>query len=137
MYNESELAREAKALIKRHLKLNDGAAQGHVDVMSDGDLADIVAANDYPLADRPEVIRSVLARPVLSPGWNAEDEAAYELEPPAAAANLVTPPDPEPSAAAAQSDAPAVTPEEASPPAEADEPIVEEADDLDGTVVVD
>lgn len=118
MYNESELAREAKALIKRHLKLNDGAAQGHVDVLSDGDLADIVAANDYPLADRPQVIQCVLTR----------------ATPPL---NLVTPPDPEPSADAAQSDAPAVTPEEASPPAEADEPIVEEADDLDGTVVVD
>lgn len=61
-YKATPLALEAKSLLKRHLRLPDGAAQGHVDALSDGDLADIVAANDYPLPDRSEVIMGVLNR---------------------------------------------------------------------------
>ena len=62
MYNESRLARDAKALIKHHLRVPDGEAQRQVDALDDGDLLDLVSAYDYPPQDRQQVILRVLDR---------------------------------------------------------------------------
>lgn len=77
-YNETPLAREAKTLLKVHLGLPDGVAQTHVDTLSERDLADLVASNDYPLHDRPGLLRSVLTRSAVAP------TPARALPPPAA-----------------------------------------------------
>lgn len=88
-YKATPLALEAKALLKRHLHLPDGVAQGHVDTLFDGDLADLVACNDYPLADRSEVLMSVLTRatpvdvpPVATPDLETQDPAPIDREMP-------------------------------------------------------
>ncbi|MFA5911844.1 MAG: hypothetical protein WC815_23940 [Vicinamibacterales bacterium] len=67
MYNETPLAQEAKALIKQHLHVPDGVAQGHVDGLNDVQLADLVASRDYPPHDRGSVIRSVLTAATAVP----------------------------------------------------------------------
>ena len=61
-YKATPLALEAKNLLKTYLRIPDGAAQDQVDRLADGDLADIVAAQDYPFNDRREAIVGVLSR---------------------------------------------------------------------------
>lgn len=95
MYNESEQAREAKELIKLHLHLPDGVAQGHVDALDEVHLANLVASRNYPPHDRPQVIRSILtpsAPPYVatSPATLADD-ATLDPAAPAVPADDATP----------------------------------------------
>ncbi|MFA6047098.1 MAG: hypothetical protein WC718_19105 [Phycisphaerales bacterium] len=84
MYNETPLAQEAKALIKQHLHVPDGVAQGHVDGLTDVQLANLVASRDYPPHDRQAVIRSVLNSAVAVPPPAVPHQAATP-DPPAPA----------------------------------------------------
>ena len=95
MYNESETAREAKALIKQHLHLPDGVAQGHVDALDEVHLADLVASRDYPPHDRPAVIRDILARGTLTVAPAVPPEVAAAAAVPA---DPAPPEEPEPAA---------------------------------------
>lgn len=94
-YNETPLACEAKALLKRHLQLPDGVAQQHVDTLGERDLADLVASNDYPIHDRPSVLRSVLTRAASLPTpIHTPTQPAATPDPPAAAGQEPAEPEP-------------------------------------------